>query len=91
VPKPVLCHHCRRRKVSPHGGDATCSPACRRGLAKSRQEAEGKLTQLGFTQVARVLNLWEKGGVHISLDQVIREGIDPTIARHSAARANIHG
>lgn len=87
----MLCHHCRRRKASPHGGDVTCSPACRRGLAKARQEAEGKLSQLGFMQVAHVLNLWEKGGVHISLDQVIREGIDTTLARHTEARAAVQG
>lgn len=42
-------------------------------------------------RVPGILNLWEKGGVHISIDQVMREGLEETIQRHSDTLAEIHG
>lgn len=40
------------------------------------------LEAVGFTQVSDVPNLWVKDAVHISLEQVMREGLDETLARH---------
>lgn len=89
MPRPVLCHFCHLRKVSVHGGDLHCSVACRKNAAAVKQEAEVKLASNGFTRHERVLNLWEKNGAHISIDQVIREGLAPTLGRHAAAVAQL--
>jgi len=37
---------------------------------------EVALSAKGFTQVSEVPNLWAKDGVHISIDQVMREGLE---------------
>ena len=86
----LLCHHCRRLFTTQHGGDLTCSPDCRAAFAQRREEAILSLRNSGFQPVAGFLNLWEKGGVHISLEQVIREGLVTTIERHAEAVA-YHG
>lgn len=86
--KALRCHHCGRLHVSNLGGDLYCSPACRDEFAKRYAESEAALMTCGFQPVAGILNLWEKGGVHISLDQVIREGLHQTIGRHADALAD---
>lgn len=80
----VMCHHCKVRRVSHTGGDITCSPNCRKGLANTKVAAEQQLQTQGFTKHPRVLNLWGKGGVYLSTEQVIREGISSALARHQS-------
>jgi hypothetical protein len=70
-----MCHHCRQRKVSVHGGDITCSEECRVELAKAHLAAEKELQSNGFARVPGILNLWEKDGRHISLAKVMRHGL----------------
>lgn len=91
-PKVVVlrCHQCGNLYVSKLGGDLTCTPECATANVASRKDAIEKLEICGFVQSTGILNLWEKGGVHISLDQVMREGIGITIERHSNALAEIH-
>lgn len=89
--RPVRCHHCGGRKPSQHGGDLPCSQECRDGLTAAKAAAEKHLDICGFVRVPGILNLWEKGGVHISIDQVMREGLEETIQRHSDTLAEIHG
>jgi hypothetical protein len=88
--KPVRCLHCGRSKVSKLGGDLTCSPDCRKAWAARRTAAEAALRSNGFTQYPEISNLWAKDGVHLSIDQVIREGIETALARHSDATAEPH-
>lgn len=85
----LVCHHCGRLASSDTGGDLTCSADCRGRYATARNSAEQGLSAAGFVKHADVSNLWAKDGVHISIDQVIREGFEQTIARHKAAAAEI--
>ena len=89
--KPVRCLHCGRPKVSKLGGDLTCSPDCRKAFEARRVSAEAALRDNGFTQYPEIPNLWAKDGVHLSIDQVIREGIEKALARHSDAATELHG
>jgi len=81
--KPLVCHHCGLPAVERrHGGDLTCSPDCQENFHKARAAAEDALRASGFTQHVDVPNLWGKDGVHLSIDQVIREGFEPSLALH---------
>lgn len=42
------------------------------------EEALGKA---GFSQMKDVPNLWEKDGMHLSIEKVIREGLDQALAQ----------
>jgi hypothetical protein len=75
MPQAVLCHHCRQKKVSVHGGDICCSEGCRVEMAKTHAAAEKELQTKGFVKVQGILNLWEKDGRRISLAKVIRHGV----------------
>lgn len=46
---------------------------------------EATLADTGFIQVKEIPNLWVKDGVHVSIDEVMREGLHPTLARHQQA------
>lgn len=81
----LSCHSCGRLHRSDHGGDLHCSAECRDQAAKDRAAVEQELIAAGFTRHAEIPNLWEKAGVHISMDQVIREGFEETLAQHAAA------
>ncbi len=82
----LICHHCGRPHDNRLGGDITCSPECRERFAKAQKAAAEKLTAAGFVQNAEIPNLWAKNGVHISIEQVIREGFEKTVAAHKKVR-----
>jgi hypothetical protein len=90
MPPPVMCHHCKRRRATRYGGDLYCRVSCQQAAAQAKQDAVAQLVAAGFTQVPRVLNLWVKNGVHLSIGRVLHEGFATAIARHSAAAAEIH-
>jgi hypothetical protein len=82
--------HCHGHGASfPHraGADLHCSEEC----AGQHRAAESlfvkALQNAGFHQSEAVPNLWERDGVQISIEQVMREGMDETLARHRAAVA----
>lgn len=83
--KPPVCHHCGKPVPRELGGDLTCSADCRQRFAKARDASELQLRSAGFTQHAEIPSLWAKDGVHISIDQVTREGFEETLARHAEA------
>lgn len=83
----VACHSCEAIKVSPHGGDIHCSPECRKQAEAIRVVMADTLDFHGFTPVAAVPNLFVKDGVHISIEEALREGIEKTLARHKEAVA----
>lgn len=83
--KPPVCHHCGKPVPREHGGDLTCGPDCRSRFLSAREASSTELRALGFTEHAETPDLWGKDGVHISIDQVIREGLEETLARHAEA------
>lgn len=82
--KPPVCHHCGKPVPRAHGGDLTCGKECRQRYAKARERTGQQLQAAGFIEHAELPGLWAKDGVHISIDQVIREGLKETLARHAA-------
>ena len=80
--QPLLCHgHAgsfpHRRGVGLH-----CSKECEARHLTDKQIVEEQLKHAGFTQVKEVPNLWERDGVHLSIEEAMREGLDSTLARH---------
>lgn len=82
---PLLCHGHAGEFQRGRGADLHCSTECAGQHKVAREMFEKALTDAGFNQVKEVPNLWEQNGVHISIEQVMREGMDETLARHRAA------
>lgn len=89
MPQPVMCHHCRARRVTRYGGDLYCRVSCQEAAIQKKKDAEGQLQHAGFTRVPGVLNLWVKSGVHLSIGRVLHDGFEEAIARHAAAAAEL--
>lgn len=70
-----------------HGAGIHCSPECEAQHRADQLAAEAELQKAGFTQSKEIPNLWELNGVHISIEEVLREGMDKTLALHRAAVA----
>jgi hypothetical protein len=80
-----LCHGCGGLFSHRHGAGLHCCNQCESQHVAVKEQTEEVLKQAGFHQNADVCNLWELNGVHISIEQVMREGMDETLARHRAA------
>lgn len=76
------CHGCGASFQNRKGADLHCSKECEGQHQAAQSMFQKSLEAAGFTQVADVPNLWVKNEVHISLEQVMREGLDETLARH---------
>ena len=85
MPQPILCHG--HGGTVPHrvGADLHCSKECEEQHRAAQQLMEQALRDTGFNQSQEVPNLWERQGVHISIEEVLREGLDSTLARHREA------
>lgn len=83
--QPLHCHGHAGQFRHQHGADLHCSHECREQYRAAQLMFEEALRQAGFSQVKDVPNLWLKDGVHLSIDEVIREGMDQTLAKHRAA------
>jgi hypothetical protein len=86
MPAELKCHSCGRPHVSQLGGDLHCSPACQQAAADQVADVCKQMEACGFYP-GEVANLWEKGGIHISLEQVMREGLEATLQKHADALA----
>jgi hypothetical protein len=76
------CHGCGAHFQNRKGADLHCSDECAGQHQAAQTMFQESLTKAGFVQVANVPNLWVKDAVHISMEQVMREGLDETLARH---------
>jgi len=81
----LLCHGHAGHFSHRHGADIHCSKECEEQHHAVQQFLEKALRDTGFNQRKDVPNLWERDGVHISIEEVMREGLDPTLARHREA------
>ncbi|HLW79301.1 MAG TPA: hypothetical protein VKU44_06845 [Terriglobia bacterium] len=79
------CHGCGGQFQHRPGADLFCSAACREKHEARQDDAEGQLRTAGFRRYLSTPNLWEKGGVVISIEQVLREGLDHALNRHAQA------
>lgn len=84
MPQPLHCHACGRLFPHRRGADLYCSPKCEAQDKAAHGLMQIALHDAGFSQVKEVPNLWLKDGVHISTDEVLREGLAPTLAKHQA-------
>jgi hypothetical protein len=62
-----------------------CSEECASQHRADQAVSEEALRNAGFHQVESIPNLWELDGVHISIEKVMREGLDQTLAEHREA------
>jgi hypothetical protein len=85
MPANKLCHGHAGPFTHTHGADLHCSSECAGQHRAAQQIFEKALTDAGFNQVKEIPNLWERDGVRISIEQVMREGMDETLARHRSA------
>ena len=81
----LFCHGHGGQFAHRRGADLHCSNECAGQHRAAQQLFERALSDAGFHQSQDVPNLWELDGVHISIEQVMREGMDQTLARHRAA------
>jgi len=86
--QPLQCRHCGRDFPRDPGVDLYCSDDCRKAHAVESAIGEEQLRIAGFRPVDGVHGLWEKGGIHVTAEQVKHEGIDKTLERHSDAFAD---
>lgn len=86
--QPFNCRGGDHRFSHRHGADLHCGPECAAQYAAEHQELEARLAREGFTQHKEAPNLWVKDDVHISIEQVMHEGLDSALAGHSATTAN---
>lgn len=85
MPQPILCHGHGGKVHHRHGADLHCSPECAAQHRAAQQIFEQVLKDTGFRQVSDVPNLWQREGVHLSIEEVMREGLDSALARHRQA------
>lgn len=83
--RQLLCHGCGGLFFHRHGAGLHCLDQCEAQHVAVKKETEQALRKAGFNQSVDICNLWELDGVHISIEQVMREGMDETLARHRAA------
>lgn len=81
------CHSCGAIKAIAPGADLHCDQQCREDYATAVEQAAIALTAEGFSRDTAIPNLFVKGGVAVSLEQVIREGLESTLAAHNTAVA----
>jgi len=79
------CHGCGQPFAHQPGADLFCSPECAKAHAARQDEAEAQLKAAGFRRYLAAPNLWEKGGTVISIEQVLREGLDHALTAHARA------
>lgn len=84
----LKCRDCGGHHPAVPGADLYCSDECRRSHAVELAIGEEQLRKAGFQPVDGVHGLWEKGGVHVTADQVKHEGIEVTLDKHSEALAD---
>lgn len=85
MPKVLQCHGDGGLFPHRHGADLHCSEECAGQHRVAQTLFEQSLSHAGFHQVKEIPNLWERDGVHISIEKVMREGLDQTLAEHRAA------
>jgi hypothetical protein len=81
----MLCHGHGGKVSHRRGADLYCSKECAEQHRAAQSIFEQVLRDTGFSQMKDVPNLWERDGVHLSIDEVLREGLDSTLARHREA------
>lgn len=84
----LKCRQCGRAFPQAPGADLYCSDECRKAHGVETALGEEHLRIAGFQPVDGIHGLWEKGGVHVTADQVKHEGIHETLDRHSEALAD---
>ena len=81
----LLCHGCGGSFPHRHGAGLFCSQECEEQHRAAQEIMEEALRAAGFNQSADVCNLWERDGVHISIEKVMREGLHQALAQHQRA------
>jgi hypothetical protein len=79
------CHGCARAFHHRSGADLHCSKECEERHRADQQAMESALKNAGFHQLKEIPNLWERDGVHLSIEQVMRNGFDQSLAEHRRA------
>lgn len=82
------CRHCGRRFPAAPGADLYCSDECSKAHPVETAIGAELLRKAGFSPVDGVHGLWEKGGVHVTADQVKHEGIHKALDAHSETLAD---
>lgn len=88
--KVLACRSCGAVGSIQSGADLICGPECAADYATAGTEAVAALTQEGFSRDTTTPNLFWKDGVAVSLEQVVHEGFEKSVAAHQrsvAARA----
>lgn len=85
MPQPVLCHGHGGKVPHRRGADLHCSHECAEQHRAAQSIFEQVLKDTGFSQSKETPNLWQRDGVHLSIEEVMREGLDSTLARHREA------
>lgn len=79
------CIHCGSAMPHAPGADIVCGDDCREDRAKAIAEAKLDLIKRGFEEHAEAPNIWTKDYVAITIEQILSEGIDATLASHAIA------
>ena len=85
----LKCRQCGATFPRAPGADLYCSDACSKAHTVDTAIGAEHLRTAGFSPVDEVHGLWEKGGVHVTADQVKHEGIEETLWKHSEALADL--
>jgi hypothetical protein len=79
------CIHCGARMPWEPGADLHCGEDCVKERAKAVAEAVEALCEAGFEQHPEAPNMWLKDFVAITIEQVLNDGIETTLAAHTIA------
>lgn len=82
--KPLCCQNCGCDHDRKPGAGLHCKPECKAAYEAAQRDAVANLESLGFVQ-SDIPNMFRKDGFAVTIEQVINEGIDKTLARHEAA------
>lgn len=84
-----MCVGCGENFPHVPGADLYCSGDCRKEHEAALAEAAKVLLSEGFSRVKATPNLFHRDGVAISIEQVMDEGIESTLAAHDRARRRL--
>ena len=73
MPQPLRCHGHGGDFAHRRGADLNCSKECEAQLRAAQSIFEKVLEDTGFSRVQEVPNIWKREGVHLSIEEVMRE------------------
>jgi hypothetical protein len=87
IARELACRTCGRSFLHKPGAGLHCTTKCEENYADAIADAKQCLEAAGFVVSPAAPNLYVKNGVAVTIEQVIHEGLEETLAAHDAAVA----